>query len=153
MGADSIWWRATFSVAAAAKSKLRRLKDRNYLALVCLEFMLMAIILAALLIYIDPDTNTLQPPFNFLLFGGIVLIVMYVYRYTESFREYNVSKRKTSLRIFSYELLISGIVVAAAIVYKDPTLNTLPYPFNFLLFLGILSIPLYFYVNEKFVVG
>lgn len=147
----SLWWKATFSIKDKLEEKINRLKDPTYAALTILEFVLCMIILVGLLLYIDPKRNVIQAPFNFIIVGGIIFVVLHIYRYTNFFRKYNTKKRKSSLKILFLELLISAILIGSTFIYQDATLNTLAYPFNFLLFLAILCIPLYFYINEKFV--
>jgi uncharacterized membrane-anchored protein len=146
-----IGWDATKLIVEKAIQKLSRLKDLQYTALIALEFILAMVVLFAFLVYIDPSTNKVDPPFNFIITGAIIFAALHLYNYTSNFRKLKVAKRKSSLKIAFLELFIFTIIVVSAYIYQNKTINTLPYPFNFILFLAILSIPLYFYINEKFV--
>jgi len=41
-------------------------------------------------------------------------------------------------------------IVFSTFLYQDPNINIFPYPLNFLIFLIVLVIPLYFYMKERF---
>ncbi|MEM4256823.1 MAG: hypothetical protein QXZ13_01565 [Candidatus Diapherotrites archaeon] len=130
--------------------KILKITNPSYVALLLLEFILSMIVLLGLLIYIDPIRNNIDPPFNFIIFAGIIFLVFWIYNYTKIFRSLAVSKRKTSIRIFMLELTIFGLLLSSLYFYKNTSINLLPYPFNIIFFLCIISIPLYFYIKEKF---
>ncbi len=132
------------------RKKIMKIKTPPYFALLLLEFILSMVVLLGLLVYIDPVTNQIDPPFNFIIFGGLVLLVFYIYNYTSSFRLVSASKRRTSLRIFMLEVIIFGLILSSLYFYKNTGINLIPYPFNIIFFLCIISVPLYFYIKEKF---
>lgn len=144
-------WDTTNMIIGKAIEKLSRFKDRQYTALIVLEFILAMIILGAFLAYIDPATNKIDPPLNFIIAGAIIFAVLHFYNYTKSFRLLKGTKRKTSVKIIFLELLIFCIIAVSAYLYQNKSINTLPYPYNFILFFVVLLVPLYFYINEKFV--
>ena len=134
-----------------SKEKLLRLKEPQYFALGILEFILTLILITGIVLFLDGRYNTIQPPFNIFIFGAIIFAVLHTYNYTQQYRLEKATKRKTSLRIFLLELAIFLVILVSTYIYQDPSINTLPRPFNFILFLAILVVPVYFYVNEKFV--
>ena len=148
----SLGWETTFFLKNKAKERAFNLKnDAPLLALYVAEFILTLVLVTAILLYLDGRFNQIEFPFNLLIFAAIVFGVMHFYNYTKPFREWRGIKRSSSFRAFMLEFIIFAVVVVSAYIYRDPTINIIPYPFNFLVFLAALSIPLYFYVNEKFV--
>ncbi len=133
------------------KEKLFLIKtDPSLIALLFVEFVLTLIIVGAILLYLDGRFNTIQPPFNLFIFGAIVFAVLHFYKYTEVFRKVRGMKRESSFKSFLLEFSIFIILVFSAYIYQDPTINIVPYPFNLVLFLGLLAVPVYLYVDENF---
>lgn len=148
-----LFWASSDSIRKKAIEKLRKFKNPQYAALMALEFVLSMIILAGLLIYIDPKTNSIEPPLNIIMFGAILILVLQIYRYTEIFRAAKTTKRKASIKTIGLEIIVCAIIIASAYIYRDPKINVIAYPFNLFLFLAVLCVPLYFYVKEKFLVN
>jgi len=151
MARKGLAWESSFLIKDKVKEKLQLFKDVHWLALVFAEFLLTLVLVAGILLYLDGRFNTIDFPFNLILFAAIGYGVLHFYRYTEAFRNLRGMKRETSFKSFVLEFIIFVVVVFSAYLYQDPAINILPYPFNFVLFLIVLASPLYFYVNEKFV--
>ncbi len=148
----SLAWETTFFLKDKAKERAFNLKnDTPLIALYVAEFILTLVLVAAILLYLDGRFNQIEFPFNLFIFAAILFGVMHFYNYTKPFREWRGIKRESSFRAFMLEFVIFAIVVVSGYIYQDPTINIIPYPFNFLVFLAALSVPLYFYVNEKFI--
>ena len=146
----SFWNRATETISAKAVEKLLRFKDPQYAALLFLEFFLSLVVVASIVFWLDYRYNKLEFPFNILFFFASLFIVVRLYKYTARFRQERAMKRRTSFRIALLEFLVFAIIVASGYVYQDQRINTLPYPFNFVLFLVILLPVVWAWVNEKF---
>ena len=150
----SSWgWEAGYAVRDKALEKLFELKDPRYAALLLIEFFLTMLIVAGMVLYIDGRFNQLDSPLNLFAFAGICFAAMHFYNYTAVFRKSrrNAIQRNSSIRTLALEFVIFLIVLISAYVYANPKINTLPYPYNFVLFLAIIAVPLYFYIDEKFV--
>lgn len=147
-----VFWESTETIFSKAGEKLASLKDPRYSALLMVEFFLTLILVGGILLYLDGRFNTIEPPFNFLVFAGLAYAVLHFYRYTEVFRRSrsDAIRRNSSFKTFALEFIIFLIVVFSAYIFYNSDIDTLPYPFNIFLFVIILSIPLYFYIDEKF---
>ena len=148
---DGFWWRVTHVVKAKAVERLLKFRDRKYAALILVEFILSMVIVGAIALWLDHRYNAIEFPFNIFLFALALYTVLHFYNYTAIFRKQRAMKRATSFRIFLLEFLIFLILTVGGYVYQDHTINVLPYPFNFMLFLVLLIPVTYIYVNEKFV--
>ncbi|MCR4369289.1 MAG: hypothetical protein NUV67_05280 [archaeon] len=152
MARDSLGWRASRAIKDKAKEKILLAKeDVPLLALLVAEFVLTLVIVLAIILYLDGRFNEMEFPFNLIIFAAIVYAVLHFYQYTEAFRRLRGMKRESSFRIFLLEFAIFLVVAISGYIYQDPSINTLPYPFNILLFLAVLSVPLWLYVKEKFI--
>ena len=141
------------SVLIKDKAKEKFVSAKNDLQLIAfwiVEFFLTLILVGAILLYLDGRFNTIEFPFNLIIFAGIGYGVLHFYRYTESFREVRQMKHKDNFKSFVLEFIIFILIIASTYIYQDPTINIIPYPFNFIIFLILLSIPLYFYIKEKY---
>lgn len=147
---EGFYWRVTHVLKDKAIERLLRFKDRQYTALLIVEFILSMIIVASIALWLDHRYNVVEFPFNIFLFGLTLYAVLHFYNYTDVFRRQRALKRKSSFRIFLLEFLIFVIVLAGGYVYQDPAIDTLPYPLNFILFLLILIPVLWVYVGQKF---
>ncbi len=147
---DGFYWRVTRVLKDKAVERLLRFKDRQYAALLIVEFILSMIIVASIALWLDHRYNVVEFPFNIFLFGLALYAVLHFYNYTDVFRRQRALKRKSSFRIFLLEFLIFVIVLVGGYIYQDPAINTLPYPLNFILFLVILIPLTYIYITEKF---
>ncbi len=58
-------------------------------------------------------------------------------------------KHKDNFKSFVLEFIIFILIIASTYIYQDPTINIIPYPFNFIIFLILLSIPLYFILKKN----
>lgn len=145
------WLDADKVIIAAFFRKLDSVKgNRRYAALLMVEFFLSMVLVASIAIWLDYRFNVIEFPFNILFFSAVLYGIFHFYRYTESFRNANTTRRQKSFRTFFMEFLIFAVVVSAGYIYQDPKINTLQYPFNFILFMLVLLPLAYFYVNEKF---
>ena len=145
------WLDADKIILEAFFRKLDSVKgNKRYAALLMVEFFLSMVLVVSIAIWLDHRFNVIEFPFNILFFGAVLYGIFHFYRYTESFREANTAKRRKSFRAFFLEFLIFAAVVSAGCIYQDPKINTLPYPFNFLLFMLVLLPLVYFYIDEKF---
>ncbi|MCR4335523.1 MAG: hypothetical protein NUV57_03225 [archaeon] len=151
MAKKGLAWESSFLIKDKAKEKFQLFKDIHWTALVIVEFLLTLILVGGILIYLDGRFNTIDFPLNILLFAVIGYGVLHFYRYTEQFRNLRGMKKESSFKSFILEFVLFIVIVSSVYLYEDPNINTLPYPFNIFLFVIIISIPLYFYVNEKFV--
>ncbi len=149
---NSFGWQVSYLIKDKAFEKLFKLKDAHYSALLVVEFFLTMIIVAGIGLYLDGRFNTLEAPFNLFIFAAIIYAVLHFYNYTSAFRKnrYDSIRRNSSLKATVLEIVILFVIIISAQIYNDQGLHTLPYPFNLLLFLVVLAIPLYFYVEEKF---
>ncbi|MBI4210740.1 MAG: hypothetical protein HY544_04515 [Candidatus Diapherotrites archaeon] len=149
-------WDVSYLLIDKAREKVRTvLSDKHLAALLAAEFFLTLAIIGAIYVFLDARISTLQEPFNFIIFGIALYAIIHIYTYTQSYRasRTNSIMRRKNLRTFLLELAIFSIVVISAYIYQNPALNVAPYPFNILIFLLVLSWPLYFYVQEKFVMA
>ena len=145
-------WAASHAIKVKAVEKLLQLRDPRYAALLMIEFFLTMLIVAGMILYIDGRFNQLEAPLNLFVFAGIVFAAVHFYNYTHSFRQSRANriKRASSIRTLALEFMLFLIVLISAWVYADPRINILPYPANLIFFLLIIAVPLYFYINEKF---
>ncbi|GEM_PF-4791075 len=148
---DGFYWRVTHIIKDKAIERLLKFKDKQYTALLLVEFILSLIIVGAVALWLDHRYNVVTFPFNIFLFALTLYAVLHFYNYTAIFRKRRQIKRATSFRIFLLEFLIFLILMVSGYVYQDPNINTLQYPLNFMLFLVILIPVLYVYMNEKFI--
>ncbi|PIN84669.1 MAG: hypothetical protein COV47_06190 [Candidatus Diapherotrites archaeon CG11_big_fil_rev_8_21_14_0_20_37_9] len=132
------------------KEKLSLAKDAPYIAYLLVEFALTLIIVGAIAIYLDGRFNQIEFPFNLFLFGIIVYGVLHFYNYTAVFRKIRGIKREASVKQLILEFAIFMILVASAYIYQDPLINTLPSPFNIIIFLAVLAVPITLYIKERF---
>ncbi|MAG17983.1 MAG: hypothetical protein CL944_00745 [Candidatus Diapherotrites archaeon] len=151
MAKKGLAWESSFLIKDKAKEKFLLFKDIHWTALVIVEFFLTLILVGGILLYLDGRFNTIDFPINLVIFAAIGYGVLYFYRYTEQFRTLRGMKKETSFKSFILEFIIFIVIVGSAYLYEDPNINILPYPFNIFLFVILVGIPLYFYVNEKFV--
>ena len=145
-------WAASHAIKDKAFEKLFALKEPRYAALLLVEFLLTMLIVAGIVLYIDGRFNQLQTPLNIFAFAGICFAAIHFYNYTSAFRKSrkNGIQRTSSIKTLALEFILFLIIAVSAFVYYDPKINTLPYPYNIVFFLAILAVPLYFYINEKF---
>ena len=143
-------WETSYLLKDKAKEKLALVKDVQWLALIIMEIFLTLILVGSIVIYLDGRFNTIEFPFNLIIFAAIAYAVMRVYAYTENFRELRGMKRESSFRAFVLEFIIFLVIVFSTFLYQDPTINIFPFPYNFLIFLILLVIPLYFYMKEQY---
>ncbi len=150
---ESVYWEATSAIWSAAKSKLSQLRDPRYAALLLIEFFLTMLVVAGMALYIDGRFNQLDWPLNFFVFAAIVFAAIHFSNCMRPFRasRKGAIKRASSLKTIALEFIIFLIVLISAWVYTDKSINILPYPANLLFFLLALSVPLYFYIGEKFI--
>jgi len=148
MSKKGIAWETTYFLRDKAKEKLVLAKDIQWLALVIMEIFLTLILVGAIVIYLDGRFNTIQFPFNLIIFAGIAYAVMRTYSYTENFRELRGMKRENSFRAFVLEFIIFLVIVFSTFLYQDPNINIFPSPFNVIVFLAVLAIPVYLYLKE-----
>lgn len=141
-------WETSYFLKDKAKEKLALVKDIQWLALIIMELFLTLILVGAIVIYLDGRFNTIQFPFNLIIFAVIAYAVMRVYSYTENFRELRGMKRETSFRAFVLEFIIFLVIVFSTFLYQDPNINIFPSPFNVIVFLVVLAIPVYLYLKE-----
>ncbi len=146
------YWQVSFTLRDKAREKIAQLRDPQLAALLIVEFLLTMALVAAILIYLDPEVDAISFPFNLVVFALIAFGTLRFYGYTGDFRanRKNAVRRNSSFRAFALEFIILLVIVSAAYVYQSPSLNTLPKPLNYILFLAVLSIPLCFYMKEKF---
>ena len=158
-------WEASSLIAWKFREKISTVKkDRHLLALLFTEFALSMTLVTAIVLYLDGRYNIIEYPFNLMIFAVLVFGVMHVYRYTEKYRDYKGMKKEGSFKIMVLELALLALFVAGIYVYQDPNLNIVPsacidylhnqYSCSLLgvgVFLLVALIPLYFYINEKFV--
>ncbi len=145
-------WQAGYAIKDKFFEKLLNLNDKKYAALLLIEFFLTMLIVAGILLYLDGRFTSMEPPLNIFAFAAICFAAIHFYNYTASFRRArkNATARNNSLKAAILEFAIFFVIVISAYVYYDPAINVVQYPYNLLLFLGILVIPLSMYINEKF---
>ena len=85
-----------------------------------------------------------------LIFAVIVFAVLHFYHYTKFFRKLQKIKHESSIKLLVLEFAIFLIIMVSAYIYQDPLINILPNPFNVIVFLIILAVPVYLYIEEKF---
>ncbi|HLC78983.1 MAG TPA: hypothetical protein VJG83_01000 [archaeon] len=153
MRQKSIWWQASFLLKDKTFEKLTSLKEPRYVALLLVEFFLTMILVGAILLYLDGRFNTIEQPFNLFIFGAILFAVAHFYNYTSYFKQESphLIRRSSSLKTLILEFVIFLIVLFSAYIYADPAIDILPYPQNLVVFAVALIIPLYIYINEKFI--
>lgn len=145
-----VYWETSYFLKDAVKEKLAMAKDIRWIALVIMELFLTLILVGSIVVYLDGRYNTIEFPFNLIIFAAIAYAVLRVYSYTENFRELRGMKRETSFKTFILEFIIFLIIVFSTFLYQDPTINIFPSPFNVIVFLVVLAIPVYLYMKEVF---
>ena len=150
---DSWGWLASYAIKDKAVQKLLALKNPRYAALLLIEFFLTMLLVGGMVLYLDGRFNQLDWPLNFFVFAGICFAVFHFYNYTKFYRETRRHKirRRTSLKTIALEIIIFLIILISGYFYYNTGANIIPFPYNFIFFLAILAVPLYFYINEKFV--
>ena len=143
-------WETSYLIEDKLKEKLALAKDIQWLALIIVEIFLTLILVGSIVVYLDGRFNTIEFPFNLIIFAVIAYAVMRTYSYTENFRELRGMKRHNSFRTFILEFVIFLVIVFSTFLYQDPNINIFPPPFNVIIFLGVLAIPVYLYVTEVF---
>ncbi|VVC00529.1 Uncharacterised protein [uncultured archaeon] len=147
---NDFWWQSSKALKNKAVEKVLHLKDKRYVALLLVEFVLAMAVVASIIFWLDYRYNVVEFPFNIIIFGLCIFAVLRFYSYTAQFRAEREMQRRTSFRIFLLEFLIFMILVSAAYIYQDRAINTLPYPYNFALFLVVLLPMVFIYINEKY---
>ena len=142
----------SYLIKDKAVEKLLTLKNPRYSALLLVEFFLTMLLVGGILLYLDAGFNVIGFPYNIAIFAAIAYAVLHFYNYTSFFRKTRVSaiRRNSTFKTFMLEFILFIIILGAAYIYQNPAINVLPYPYNLVLFLAILAVPLYLYVDEKF---
>lgn len=148
----SVAWESSLLIKDRTIEKLLSMKNPQYLALLIVEFFLTLVLVGAIVFYLDGRFSTIEPPFNLFVFAAILYAVYKLYNYTLMFRENRTDtiQRNSSLKITVLEIIIFLFIFFSASLYYSNEIDIFPYPFNFITFLLVLSVPLYFYVKEKF---
>lgn len=148
----SVAWESSLLIKDKTIEKILSLKNPQYLALLIVEFFLTLVLVGAIIFYLDGRFSMVEPPFNLFVFAAILYAVYKLYSYTLIFRENRTDaiKRNSSMKITVLEIIIFLFVFFSASLYYNKEIDLFPYPFNFITFLVVLSVPLYFYVKEKF---
>lgn len=147
----SIGWESSKLIAETAKEKIANIKnDPQWIALIIMQFLLVLVLVGAIIIYLDVRFATIEFPFNLIIFAAISYGVLRTYSYTENYRNKKEFQKASSYKIFVYEFAIFLIVLFSTFIYEDPTINLIPYPYNFVTFIVLLIAPVYLYIKEVY---
>jgi len=75
------------AITNRAKQKLKHAsQDPRVMALIVLELVIVLIVCVGIYVYLDPETNIIAFPWNFLGFILLVGVSAYLYRFTKFYR-------------------------------------------------------------------
>ena len=75
------------AITNRAKQKLKHAsQDPRVMALIIIELIIVIIVCVGIVVYLDPETNIIAFPWNFLGFALIIIIAAYLYRFTGLYR-------------------------------------------------------------------
>ncbi|MBN2127839.1 MAG: hypothetical protein JW703_05655, partial [Candidatus Diapherotrites archaeon] len=104
--------------------------DKRFFGLYFLEFMLVLILFFGLIFYLDKSIDLIPFPYNVIGFIFLLAALALI--------------QKFSQHLTLFIILIWGLIFGA-VLYFDKSIDLIPFPYNFLVFIGIFAIVLALY--------